>query len=53
MLVIRGDARVADIYVTEFMRMYRHYVFWEWAATNWRTSRTFLNANISRRDRGF
>jgi phosphatidylserine/phosphatidylglycerophosphate/cardiolipin synthase-like enzyme len=34
MLVIRGDTRVADIYLTEFMRMYRHYVFREWAATN-------------------
>ncbi|MEX2693068.1 phospholipase D-like domain-containing protein [Rhizobium mongolense] len=34
MLAIRGDTRVADIYLTEFMRMYRHYVFREWAATN-------------------
>jgi phosphatidylserine/phosphatidylglycerophosphate/cardiolipin synthase-like enzyme len=34
MLVIRGDTRVADIYLTEFMRLYRHYVFREWAATN-------------------
>lgn len=34
MLVIRGDKKVADIYLTEFMRLYRHYVFREWAAAN-------------------
>ena len=25
MLVIRGDTRVADIYLTEFMRLFNHY----------------------------
>jgi len=29
MLVIRGDTRVADIYVGEFMRLYSHYAFRE------------------------
>jgi len=42
-LVIRGDTRVADIYLGEFMRLYSHYAFREAAAiakkkgeTNWR-----------------
>jgi phosphatidylserine/phosphatidylglycerophosphate/cardiolipin synthase-like enzyme len=30
MLVIRGDARVADIYLGEFMRLYRHFAFRDW-----------------------
>jgi phosphatidylserine/phosphatidylglycerophosphate/cardiolipin synthase-like enzyme len=29
MLVIRGDKRVADIYLVEFMRLYAHYAFRE------------------------
>jgi phosphatidylserine/phosphatidylglycerophosphate/cardiolipin synthase-like enzyme len=29
MLVIRGDKRVADIYLTEFMRLHSHYAFRE------------------------
>ncbi|MGH6816121.1 MAG: phospholipase D-like domain-containing protein [Hyphomicrobiaceae bacterium] len=32
MLVIRGDTRVADIYLGEFMRLYNHHAFREWAA---------------------
>lgn len=32
MLVIRGNKRVAEIYLGEFMRMYNHYAFREWAA---------------------
>lgn len=32
MLVVRGNARVADIYLGEFMRLYNHYAFREWAA---------------------
>ena len=27
MLIIRGDKRVADIYLGEFMRLYRHFAF--------------------------
>lgn len=30
MLIIRGDARVADIYLGEFMRLYRHFAFRDW-----------------------
>lgn len=30
MLVIRGDTRVADIYVGEFMRLYNHFAFRDW-----------------------
>jgi phosphatidylserine/phosphatidylglycerophosphate/cardiolipin synthase-like enzyme len=32
MLVIRGNQRVADIYLGEFMRLYHHYAFREWAS---------------------
>ena len=27
MLVVRGDDRVADIYLTEFMRLFQHFYF--------------------------
>lgn len=32
MLVIRGNRRVADIYLGEYMRLWSHYAFREWAA---------------------
>jgi phosphatidylserine/phosphatidylglycerophosphate/cardiolipin synthase-like enzyme len=32
MLIIRGNERVADIYVGEFMRLWNHYAFREWLA---------------------
>lgn len=32
MLVIRGNRRVAEIYLGEFMRLYNHYAFREWAS---------------------
>lgn len=32
MLIIRGNKRVAEIYLGEFMRMYNHYAFREWAS---------------------
>ncbi len=32
MLVVRGNQRVAEIYLGEFMRLYNHYAFREWAA---------------------
>ena len=32
MLVIRGEKAVADIYATEFFRLWNHYAFREWAA---------------------
>ena len=32
MLVIRGNKRVADIYLGEFMRLYNHHAFREWQA---------------------
>jgi phosphatidylserine/phosphatidylglycerophosphate/cardiolipin synthase-like enzyme len=34
MLVIRGDKRVADIYLGEFMRLYNHFAFRDWASNN-------------------
>jgi len=30
MLVVRGNPRVADIYLGEFMRLYRHFAFRDW-----------------------
>jgi hypothetical protein len=33
MLVIRGDTRVADIYLGEYMRLWNHYAFREWLAS--------------------
>jgi len=33
MLVIRGEKAIADIYATEFFRLWNHYAFREWAAT--------------------
>jgi phosphatidylserine/phosphatidylglycerophosphate/cardiolipin synthase-like enzyme len=32
MLVIRGNTRVADIYLGEYMRLWNHYAFREWLA---------------------
>jgi len=32
MLVIRGNTRVADIYIGEYMRLWNHYAFREWAS---------------------
>jgi phosphatidylserine/phosphatidylglycerophosphate/cardiolipin synthase-like enzyme len=34
MLVIRGNKRVADIYLGEYMRFWNHYAFREWAAAH-------------------
>lgn len=31
MLVIKGNKRAADVYLGEFMRLYNHYAFREWA----------------------
>ena len=33
MLVIRGNTRVADIYLGEYMRFWNHHAFREWAAS--------------------
>jgi hypothetical protein len=33
MLVIRGATRVADIYLGEYMRLWNHYAFREWASS--------------------
>jgi phosphatidylserine/phosphatidylglycerophosphate/cardiolipin synthase-like enzyme len=39
MLVIRGNCRIADVYLTEFMRLWEHFAFREWAATARATDR--------------
>lgn len=33
MLIIKGNRRVADIYLGEYMRLWNHYAFREWAAS--------------------
>ena len=33
MLVIRGNQRVADVYLGEYMRLWNHYAFREWLAS--------------------
>ncbi len=33
MLIVRGDTRVADIYLGEFMRLYRHFAFRDWMSS--------------------
>ncbi|MBN1649266.1 MAG: hypothetical protein JW874_14610, partial [Spirochaetales bacterium] len=33
MLIIKGDKRVADIYLGEYMRLWKHYAFREWASS--------------------
>jgi phosphatidylserine/phosphatidylglycerophosphate/cardiolipin synthase-like enzyme len=33
MLVIRGNTRVADIYLGEFMRLYNHFAFRDWLSS--------------------
>jgi len=44
MLVIRGNSRVADIYLGEYMRPWNHYAFREWAASQTdQTNATFKN----------
>lgn len=35
MLIIRGNKRVADIYLGEFMRLHSHYAFREAVAKDW------------------
>jgi phosphatidylserine/phosphatidylglycerophosphate/cardiolipin synthase-like enzyme len=52
MLVIRGDTRVADIYLGEFMRVYAHYAFREAVAisrergeTSWRPNHLATDAS--------
>jgi len=32
MIAIKGNSAVADIYLGEFMRLYNHYAFREWAS---------------------
>jgi phosphatidylserine/phosphatidylglycerophosphate/cardiolipin synthase-like enzyme len=34
MLIVRGNKRVADIYLGEYMRLHRHFAFREWAAAH-------------------
>jgi len=40
MLIIRGNTRVADIYLGEYMRLWDHYAFREWATARARAGET-------------
>jgi phosphatidylserine/phosphatidylglycerophosphate/cardiolipin synthase-like enzyme len=47
MLVIRGDTRVADIYLGEFMRTYSHHAFREAVAIARRTGESFRPQHLA------
>lgn len=51
MLVIRGNRRVADIYLGEYMRLWNHYAFREWAENHQDTSgdATFKHLDVENR----
>jgi len=51
MLVIRGDARVADIYLGEFMRLYRHFAFRDWASSQPETKKKAEVSHLDETDR--
>jgi phosphatidylserine/phosphatidylglycerophosphate/cardiolipin synthase-like enzyme len=46
MLVIRGDTRVADIYLGEFMRQFSHYAFREAATRDHEAGRRWQGSNL-------
>jgi phosphatidylserine/phosphatidylglycerophosphate/cardiolipin synthase-like enzyme len=48
MLIIQGDNRVADIYLGEFMRLYRHFAFRDFLASQPKSSK--LEAEVSHLD---
>lgn len=48
MLIIRGDTRVANIYLGEFMRLYRHFAFRDWLSSQPANKRT--EAEVSHLD---
>jgi len=52
MLVIRGDHRVADIYLGEYMRMYSHYAFREAVANfkKWNKGKEWNPSNLIESD---
>ncbi len=43
MLVVRGNERLCDIYLGEFMRTYSHYAFREWAANTPKAKRNDIS----------
>lgn len=47
MLVIRGDARVADVYIGEFMRLYAHHAFREFIERTGGTLSTATPSHLS------
>ncbi len=50
MLIIHGNKRVAEIYLGEFMRMYNHYAFREWASKHKADSQEMLMLKHLRTD---
>ncbi len=51
MLVIRGNRRVADVYLGEYMRLWNHYAFREWAAKQTTLPADTAFAHLDVRDR--
>ena len=52
-LVIKGDDRVADIYFTEFVRLFDHFAFREWLAGHEKEFDPFLKEDGSWVDKYF
>jgi phosphatidylserine/phosphatidylglycerophosphate/cardiolipin synthase-like enzyme len=51
MLVISGDTRVADIYLGEFMRLYRHFAFRDWLSSQPQNTTTAEVSHLDESDR--
>lgn len=51
MLIIRGDTRVADIYLGEFMRLYRHFAFRDWLSSQPQSNTNPEVSHLDERDR--
>ncbi len=49
MLVIRGNKRVADIYLGEYMRLWDHYAFREWATARSKEKKAVARPDTDRR----
>ena len=51
MLIIRGDERVADIYLGEFMRLYRHFAFRDWLSSQPKNKKKMEVSHLDEKDK--
>lgn len=51
MLIIRGDERVADIYLGEFMRLYRHFAFRDWLSSQPKSKKKIEVSHLDEKDK--